>query len=179
MPAAAPTPARGQHDFERLYAAELDYVWNSVRRLGVAPAHLEDVTQEVFVTAWKRMDTYDSARPLRPWLFGIAFRVASDFKARAWQRHEVSDDEADGTDTSASPVEHLERRQAQALVLQALEQIPLERRGIFVMHDIDGTPIPEVAERLEIPLNTAYSRLRLARRDFAGAITSLKEDSAA
>ena len=61
------------------------------------------------------------------------------------------------------------RSQARKLIARALEAIPHERRGVFVMHDIDGTPIPEVAETFGIPLNTAYSRLRLARRDFESA----------
>ena len=57
---------------------------------------------------------------------------------------------------------------------RALEHIPIERRGVFVMHDIDGIAAPEIAVALEIPLNTAYSRLRLARRDFGEAVARLK-----
>jgi RNA polymerase sigma-70 factor (ECF subfamily) len=55
-----------------------------------------------------------------------------------------------------------------------MESMPLERRAVFVMHEIDGLPVPEVAQALAVPLNTAYSRLRLARRDFATAIERLR-----
>jgi RNA polymerase sigma-70 factor (ECF subfamily) len=162
-------------DFQRLYEAELDYVWASLRRLGVPTSSLEDLCHDVFVTAWRRLADYDRSRPIRPWLFGIAYRVASDLRNRAYQQREVLDDEADATDESHGPHEHAERSQARAVVARALEQIPLERRGVFVMHDIDGTPIPEIAQTLGIPLNTAYSRLRLARRDFEQAVSTLKE----
>lgn len=53
------------------------------------------------------------------------------------------------------------------LVLQSLE---LERRAVFVMHEIDGSPMPEIADALGIPLNTAYSRLRLARTQFTDTL---------
>jgi RNA polymerase sigma-70 factor (ECF subfamily) len=169
------TSAAGQDEFQRLYEAELDYVWASLRRLGVPQASLEDVCHDVFITAWKRMPDYDRSRPIRPWLFGIAYRVASDLRNRASTQREVLDDEADVVDPAQSPHEHAEAAQARKLVARALESIPIERRGVFVMHDIDGTAIPEVAETFGIPLNTAYSRLRLARRDFESAVQKLKE----
>ena len=80
-PARTPTQA----DFTRLYESEFDYVWNALRRLGIAEAHVEDVAHDVFTTAWKKLADYDPTRPIRPWLFGIAYRLASDFRARAWQ----------------------------------------------------------------------------------------------
>ena len=161
-------------EFQRLYQAEFDYVWNTLRRLGVADASREDLCHDVFITAWRKFKDYDRARPLRPWLFGIAYRVASDFRQRAYQHREVSDDEADAPDDRPAADEAVATRQARELVRRALEFIPIERRGVFVMHDIDGIAIPEIAESLELPLNTAYSRLRLARRDFGEAVARLK-----
>jgi RNA polymerase sigma-70 factor (ECF subfamily) len=161
-------------DFNRLYEAELDYVWASLRRLGVPSASLEDICHDVFVTAWRKIADYDPNRPIRPWLFGIAYRLASDLRNRAYQQREVLDDEADAVDESRGPHEQAEQAQAKATVARALQQIPIERRGVFVMHDIDGTPIPEIAETFGIPLNTAYSRLRLARRDFEQAVSKMQ-----
>jgi RNA polymerase sigma-70 factor (ECF subfamily) len=168
--------ATGTRDeFQRLYEAELDYVWASLRRLGVPPASLEDICHDVFITAWKKLKDYDRSRPIRPWLFGIAYRVASDHRSRASVQREVLDEDADVADPKQSPHELAEHSQARKLIAKALEVIPIERRGVFVMHDIDGVAIPEVAETFGIPLNTAYSRLRLARRDFEGAVQKMKE----
>lgn len=165
--------------FQSVYEAELDYVWNSLRRLGIAPAHLEDLTHDVFTTAWKKLADYDASRPIRPWLFGIAMRLASDFRQRAWQHREVGGEEIDASDDAPLPDAHVERRQARAMVLEALDALPLERRAIFVMHELDGIGIPDVAVALNVPLNTAYSRLRLARRDFAEAVAELKAQDGA
>ena len=171
MLVAAPLPPK---EFKGLYEAEFDYVWNTLRRLGVADANREDLCHDVFVTAWRKLKDYDPARPLRPWLFGIAYRVASDFRQRAYQHREVPDEDADSADDRPGPDEAVAQRQARELVRRALEHIPIERRGVFVMHDIDGIAAPEIAVALEIPLNTAYSRLRLARRDFGEAVARLK-----
>ncbi len=170
MPAPSPSP----QDFQRLYEAEFDFVWNSLRKLGTPSAHLEDVAHDVFVTAWKKLPDYDTARPLRPWLFGIAWRHASDFRQKASQVREVQGEEHDAPDEAHGPEELVARRQARTIVDRALLEVPAERRVVFVMHELEGFGIPEVAQSLEVPLNTAYSRLRLARRDFADAVQRLK-----
>lgn len=167
-----PTPTRA--DFNRLYEGEFDYVWSTLRRLGISEANVEDVAHDVFITAWKKLADYDTTRPLRPWLFGIAYRVASDFRDRAWQKREVADAEPDSVDERPTPEGQLQTKQAKQLVLTALESIPMERRGVFVMHELEGHGIPQVAEALSVPLNTAYSRLRLARRDFQQAVERLR-----
>lgn len=167
-------PAPTRAEFNRLYEAEFDYVWSTLRRLGVPEAHVEDVAHDVFVTAWKKLAEYDPSRPLRPWLFGIAYRLASDFRDKAWQRREVADAEPDTTDDAPTPEGHAQQAQAKQLVLRAMESIPLDRRAVFVMHELEGQGIPEVAQALDVPLNTAYSRLRLARRDFQAAVEKLR-----
>ncbi len=161
-------------DFERLYEQNLDYVWSSLRRLGVQPAHLEDMAHDVFIAAWRKLSDYDPKRPIKPWLFGIAFRVASDFRERASVRREVQGEELDREDERPGPEAALHEQQRRALVRRALEAIPIERRAVFIMHELDGAPIPEVAEALAVPLNTAYSRLRLARRDFEAEVQRLQ-----
>ena len=59
-------------------------------------------------------------------------------------------------------------------VLDALDVLDLDKRAVFVMHEIDGTPIPAVATALGIPVNTAYSRLRLAREAFTAQVKRLR-----
>lgn len=156
----------GRADFNRLYASEIDFVWASLRRLGVPAAFVEDVAHEVFITAWTKFADYDPARRIRPWLFGIATRHASDFRERAWLRREVAHSAPDAIDAAPSPEARAHESAARRLVLRALESMPLDRRAVFILHELEGQPIPEVAVALELPLNTAYSRLRLARRDF-------------
>lgn len=168
------TPA----EFAAVYRAEVSYVWKSLKRLGVPTADLDDLTQEVFVTAFQRFDTYDSRRPLRPWLFGIAFRVASALRQRASTRREVGGvAPTEPLDSGPTPLQVVENLQKRERVLRALDTLRLERKAVFILADIEGQSVPEVAEALSVPLNTAYTRLRAARADFTRAYRQTAEDT--
>ena len=126
------------------------------------------MAQEVFLamkSSWKR---YDATRPLRPYLFGIAFRVVAASQRK--RRREVPRSFIDAIDESGTPDDIMQAKQARATVLAALEKVPLPRRAVLVMHDIDETPVAEIAETLSIPLFTAYSRLRKARAELNSAL---------
>ncbi|HEX9296470.1 MAG TPA: sigma-70 family RNA polymerase sigma factor [Polyangiaceae bacterium] len=178
MSLAIAHPVRGlstpmAHDFRSLFESQCAYVWTTLRRLGVARADLEDVCHEVFVTIHRHLDEYDPSRPLRPWLFLFAYRQASDYRRRSHRRHERLGDGLEPADDSPLPDELAEQREDRSLVLHALDALDLEKRAVLVMHEIDGYPMPQVAAALAIPLNTGYSRLRLARQEFARAVRQL------
>jgi RNA polymerase sigma-70 factor (ECF subfamily) len=82
----------------------------------------------------------------------------------------VGDGTPEAADGALPADEQLAAQQARELVIQALDAVELDRRAILVMHDIDGHTMPEIASTLSLPLNTAYSRLRLARADFKAAV---------
>jgi RNA polymerase sigma-70 factor (ECF subfamily) len=164
---------KSEAGFKAVFEAEFGYVWNTLRRLGVRAADLPDLTHDVFVTFHRTLDKYDAARPLRPWLFGIAFRSASDYRRLARHRREELDSSPDPPDSTPDAERLAALREARSLVLCALERMEHDRRAVFVMHEIDGVGMPEIAAALEIPLNTGYSRLRLARSEFARAVAEL------
>jgi RNA polymerase sigma-70 factor (ECF subfamily) len=158
--------------FRAIFAREGTYVWHTLRRLGVRQSDLEDVTHDVFVQVYRRIADYDSNRPLRPWLFGFAYRVASDYRRLARHRYEVADDDP-RAEVAADAEDAAMRSEDRALVMRALDTLDLDKRAVFVLHDIDERPVPEIAETLAIPLNTAYSRLRAARAQFELAVRSI------
>ena len=155
-----------QQRFTSVYRAEFPYVWKSLGRLGAREREREDLAHDVFTTAFRHWDAYDAARPVRPWLFGIAYRVLLDFRRKRQNQMEDVMERVELADAARSADDALAAQQAWALAARALDALELDRRAVFVMHEIDERPIPEVAQELGIPLNTAYSRLRLARRDF-------------
>ncbi len=161
--------------FRALFEAEFDYVFHSLFRLGVRRPDLEDLTHEVFVAVHRALADYDPARPLRPWLFGFAFRVASDHRRRAHHRREAPDERA-GEAPDARPLadEQLASEEARLLLLAGLDALPIERRAVVVMHDLDGCSAPEIAGAVGIPLNTVYSRLRLGREQLGAAVKRLR-----
>lgn len=172
-----PRDGGGASGFAELFRAQCPYVVHSLRRLGVREADLEDVAHEVFLVVHRTFASYDPSRPLRPWIFGIALRVASDYRRLAHVRRETPTDDVEPTDAPAlgadTPHEALVRKQTQERVLAALDKIPLDRRAVFLLHDMNGHTMPEVAEALAIPLNTAYTRLRTARAEFREAYERL------
>jgi RNA polymerase sigma-70 factor (ECF subfamily) len=171
VPSAANISSSGavapQPEFADLFDREFDYVWFTLRRLGVSTHDLEDVTHDVFVHVYKQLDRYDPRRPLRPWLFGFAYRIASDYRQLARHRVEALQERIEIVDPSPSAVDRIATCEALALAKAALEMLEVDRRAVFLLHEVEGYPVPEISEALQIPLNTAYSRLRLARDDFA------------
>lgn len=174
-PAERPRETPGAGGFRAVYEAEFSYVWRTLRRLGVKDADLEDVAHDMFVVVHRRFADYDPARPVRPWLFGIALRVASEWRRRGRARiREMGGDPPDVADPGQSVDERLAEADRRRLVLEALQAVEVDRRAVLVLHDIDGHAAPEIADALGIPLNTAYSRLRLARADFIAAARRLR-----
>lgn len=166
VPAAALTD--GDEACLKAYQSELSYILRTLERLGVDRNDVDDLAQEVFLVLRRTWNVYDHTRALKPYLFGIAFRVSSSHKRRRWR--EIPFAVVESTDGAPSPQTQLEARQARSLVLAALQQIPLRRRAVLVMHDLDQVPVRAVATTLSIPLFTAYSRLSKARAELARAI---------
>jgi RNA polymerase sigma-70 factor (ECF subfamily) len=160
--------------FQSIFKAESSYVWNTLKRLGIPDRDAEDVAHDVFLTVYRRFEDYDSTRPVRPWLFGIAFRTASRYRDLARHQREVMNDEHDPADERPAVDEQLAAHQARQLFNRALDSVDLDQRAAFVMHDIDGFSVPEIATALAIPLNTVYSRLRLARERVKAAVQRLR-----
>ncbi len=173
----APVPAVPL-DLQTLFKMHAGYVWNSLRRMGVRPADLEDLTHDVFLQVHRHMGQFDPSRAVKPWLFGFAFRVASQYRRRAFRRFEQSGEVESALDPAPTPERDAETADDLRLVRDALGTIPLERRAVLVLYSIDGARVEEIAESLGIPINTVYSRLRTARIEFNAAIERLARTGA-
>jgi RNA polymerase sigma-70 factor, ECF subfamily len=153
------------------FQQELAYVYRSFRRLGTAPSEVEDLAQDLFLALRRSWSDYDPHRPLRPYLFGFVFRIAAANQRK--RKREVAFGIVEVDDGAAGPEERLQSKQARALVLEALNRIPLPRRAVLVMHELDNVPVAEVAAVLSIPRFTVYSRLRKARRELQAGMRRL------
>lgn len=158
-------------DFEAVYRAEFPYVHRVLRYLGVRDADLEDLAHDVFLVVHRRLVEFDMERPIRPWLFGISYHLVVRHRQRFSHRYEIATGEVPEQATPRAGVEdRVAAAQAWAVVCAAVQELPMDQRAVFVMHDIEGHSAPEIAAAVEAPLNTIYSRLRLARARFAGAL---------
>jgi RNA polymerase sigma-70 factor (ECF subfamily) len=167
---APPVPTVGStclHAFER----ELDYIFATLGRLGAAPDEVEDLAQEVFMVLHRNWTTLDTDRPLRPYLFGVAFRIVCAHRRR--RMREVPCPSLDTGDGAPGPEGSLQSKEARTLLLTALGRVPMARRGVVVMHDLDGVPIVDVARTLSLSRFGAYARLRKGRRELRAAVQRL------
>jgi RNA polymerase sigma-70 factor (ECF subfamily) len=133
----------------------------------VDESEVHDAVHDVFVVVYRRLDEVDPARPIRPWLFGIARRVA------AARRRKVRQDGEAGELVAPGPRQD-DRLASHELLWSALARLDDDRREVFVLHDIEGHSGSDIAGLLGINVNTVHSRLRLARADLLAILKRLR-----
>jgi RNA polymerase sigma-70 factor (ECF subfamily) len=162
------------HEFRAIYEAHLDFVWRSLRRLGVRQADAMDLAQKVFLTAHTKLPEFQGRSRLRTWLFAICQRVASDYRRSAPLRREVTTDASEIDLFGASPnVDRSEARQRMQIAEAILDKLPEAQKLVFVMFELEEMSGEEIAELLGISVGTVRSRLRLARDAFGREVKRL------
>jgi RNA polymerase sigma-70 factor, ECF subfamily len=158
--------------FEQIYATWFHEVARWVRAFGGLDADVEDLTQEVFMVVRRKLGTFDG-RNLPGWLYRVAQRTVRDYRRRAWFRRIFAGKPADtetetpGTWTrSPDPAEILEQREAEKALAEILSQMSAVRRTAFILFEVEGYSGEEISELEGIPLNTVWTRLHHARKDF-------------
>ncbi|MCY1053460.1 sigma-70 family RNA polymerase sigma factor [Nannocystis sp. SCPEA4] len=147
--------------FRAIYDREFPFVWAAARYFGVPAAARDDVVQDVFLTAFRRFDQVHYQVSARAWLYGVTRRVASHYH-RGAARH--SRRIAAFGELTGSPGEAPHERHDSARVLERLlARLPRGARDVWELTELLGMSGPEIAAELDLPLNTVYSRLRLAR----------------
>jgi RNA polymerase sigma-70 factor (ECF subfamily) len=155
-------------DFEEIYRGHHDFVWRTLRRMGVSERDAMDAGQRVFLIAHRSLPLFEGRSTLKTWLCGIALRVASDYRRSAVSRREVLvADLPDGTSREADQFERLVERERLAALDCVLSELPVEQRTVFVLFELEELSGEEIAELLAVPEGTVRSRLRLARRAFS------------
>lgn len=149
------------------FSHSAEYVRRSLRRLGVSPADLEDAVQETLIAIHRKRESYDPSRPLKPWLFGFALRVAANQRRKTRFDHAATEELPS---EQLSPERHALLQEARCIAREVLERMPRERSVVFSLHELEGFSAPEIAELISAPTNTVYSRLRVARAEFAQAV---------
>lgn len=161
--------------FREVYEANFAFVWRLlVLQYGLPERNAEDAAQEVFVRFHASFEEWDQTRSVRSYLWGFARRVASEARRRASARRELLPGD-DGLPDRADPVASAAAAQldAQQLVSRALAELGEDHRDILVLAELEGHSIPEASEILGVELNTCYSRLARAKKEFERAVRRL------
>lgn len=159
------TAAHAKSTFDTLYESEYDFVCHTLRRLGAREGDIDDIAQEVFIQFFNKQEQYDFSRSVRPLLTAFCFRLLQNHRRRAYQDREQPCEQVERPSSRPGPEEVLVDRQRSSLLMKALEEVPSERRVVLMMHELEGCSVKEVAEHLDVPLHTVYSRLRKGREE--------------
>jgi RNA polymerase sigma-70 factor (ECF subfamily) len=147
-----------------LYIDHVDRLWRFARRIGVPPSDVEDVVQEVFIVAHRRLAGFDGAVPVSTWLFAIAIRTAKAHKRRAFRRR-LAGLVGFAPEPVRAPDGDLERRDAEAELGAILDRMNPKKRTVFVLHELEELDGAAIAGIVECSVHTVWSRLRLAREE--------------
>ncbi len=169
----------GALDLATVYDEWFERVCAWLRALGAPRADHEDLAQEVFVVVRRRLSDFDGVN-LGAWLFQIARRQVLRHRRLAWVKRALVGSSHDALPAMAhpgpSPLAALEARDKQRLVEELLSGLSEKRRVVFVLFEIEGSSGEEIAELLGVPVNTVWTRLHHARRDFFARLAAYKRE---
>jgi RNA polymerase sigma-70 factor (ECF subfamily) len=156
-------------DFSSLYDTWFDRVSRWLGALGAPDTDREDLAQEVFLVVRRRLRDFDG-RNVAGWLYRIASRKVGQHRRRRWisallvpgKRVDVNDLSFPGQNA----IEELETKEKRLLLQRLLSKMSERRRGVFVLFEVEGYKGEEIADILDVPLNTVWTRLHHARKDF-------------
>jgi RNA polymerase sigma-70 factor, ECF subfamily len=168
-PASESTPT-----FSELYEEYFDFVWRSARRLGVAESSLDDVVQDVFVTVYRRLSSFEGRSQIKTWIFGILRHTVRDLRRTQRRKPTESLDHEPADLRSGGPQDAFAKEQGTRLLHAVLLELNEELREVFVLSELEQMSAPEVGASLSLNVNTVYSRLRTARKEFDAALRRLR-----
>lgn len=174
-------PARpmavGVDRLSTMFHHHYDFVWRSVRRLGVPDDVADDAAQEVFVVASRKLASIEIGKE-KAFLFGTAMRVAADARRGQRRRRQSSDgDQPEPVDAMPAAGELVDQKRARELLDDLVAQLPDDIRPVFVLFELEGMTMASIAGLLDLPAGTVASRLRRARDLFAAYVARLEARS--
>jgi len=165
LPAAVPP-------FQAVYEKYFDFVWATARRLGVDTAAIDDVVQEIFIAVHRSIPSLQRPEALKSWIYSVARRTISNHhravRARGGKGTTVVDDQLESP--QPTPFEVTQKNSDLQVLANLLAELEEPKREVFALVELEEMSVPEVADALDIPVNTAYSRLRAARLAFEAAV---------
>jgi RNA polymerase sigma-70 factor (ECF subfamily) len=172
-------PKESTHTVAELFKELAPFVWRALRRLGVADRDVDDMVQEVFVVVHRKLPEFEGRSTIRTWVYGICVRTASDYRNRARVKRELLPDSMPDVTSPNDAHEALAHHQARALLDRVLDDLDEDKRAVFVLYEIEELGMAEVAEAVDCPLQTAYSRLHSARKMVEDGIARMRSSQQA
>ncbi|MCB9728488.1 MAG: sigma-70 family RNA polymerase sigma factor [Deltaproteobacteria bacterium] len=166
--AAGPEAGPGSvADIGALFDEHAPFLLRVTTRLLGGTDQVEDLVQEVFLTAHRRRHELSSHPEPRAWLYGVAVNLVRHHRRSFARRRALVQAAArEVPETSPGPLDQAQRRQHAELIRSCVAELPLEQREAFVLYELECLEGRVIAELLGVPENTVWSRLHLARKKF-------------
>ena len=170
--------AGDQAAFSEIVSRHRNRVYAVALRVCGRPEDALDVTQDVFVSAYRKLSTFRAEALLTTWLHRLTVNAALDLARRRTRRDHASLDDAGETpDPSPGPEERGVAAHRATEVRRALARLSPEFRAVIVLHDLHDLDYQGVAEALVLPLGTVKSRIHRARIELARLLKHLEPDA--
>jgi RNA polymerase sigma-70 factor (ECF subfamily) len=155
-----------------IYRDHGQFIWLSLQRFGVRLPDLDDLAHDVFMVVHRKVSRLDPRGPIKPWLFGICMRIAANYRRRRRWKVEIPSSGRDHNRAAGLALadDLLIKAEDRELAERALAILDVGKRAIFVMFEIEEMPCAEIAELMNVPVGTVYSRLHAARRQLHEAL---------
>ena len=164
---------RSKARLERIFNEQHDFIWRLLRRLGLSTEHADDAAQQVFLVAAERLGDIRKESE-RAFLFGTALRVARTVSRT--ERRMVLDNDMDLRRSQAPKAEELiDMRHAAKLMDGILGAMDIDLRAAFILFELEGMKISEIASLANVPIGTATSRLRRGREAFQASVARIEK----
>jgi RNA polymerase sigma-70 factor (ECF subfamily) len=152
---------------EEIYREHFDFVYRQAVRLGGAGLDPEDIAQEVFIIVARKLHTYDGSAAVTTWLYGITFNVVRHSWRRArLRRLFLMEREPEAEEAPEAP-DAAEVREAALIAEGILSRMRPKQREVLVLSEFEGLGGDEIARLLGVKIETVWSRLHHARKEFA------------
>ena len=153
-----------------------EFVWRSLRHLGVMPGDADDAVQQVLIIVSRKLDQVTVGRE-RAFLFATAMRIAYRWRRSRERRREVDNSEIVLDQLAGQTSSVSDRAPARALLDQILVDMPDDMRAVFMLYEVEQFTMSEIASVLDLPSGTVASRLRRAREYFRTVVTRLERQA--
>ena len=179
-----PAASQERPSVAALYGEHRDFVARLVQRFAGAGHHVEDLVQEIFLTAHRQHAQFDPARAkATTWLYAITrhhclrhqrgSRRRDNFHERFEQEQQSRSSDTNG------PLEIVQREQHKRAIHRAIAKLPFKQREVFVLYELEQMQGAEIAEMLAIAEGTVWTRLHHARRSFEKSMRALLREEPA
>lgn len=156
-----------------MMTTHFNFIWRSLKRLGVPQADVDDCTQQVFLVASRKLAVITEGSE-QAFLFGTALNVAAEARRTAARRRDCpAGDTLEAFDPGPQPDEIADRKRVRAILDKVLEAMPLDLRVSFVLFELEEMSLQQIASLLSIPTGTVASRLRRARTEFQRLVSRM------